>query len=108
MESVTCHTASARRELTVMFRFTITLLAVLTLAASAQARPLAQRAAPQALYYSSYGHPHALPKPMAVATTPDGGPTWTAAALAGVAVLLVGLGAGRASVRVHVRRPRHA
>jgi hypothetical protein len=104
---VTCHTAPAIDELVDMFRFTITLLAALTLAASAQARTVHHGAAPQALYYSSYGHPQSLPAPVA-ATTSDDGPTWTGAALAGVGVLLVGLGAGRASVRVHVRRPRHA
>jgi hypothetical protein len=90
-----------------MFRLAVPLLAALALAvsaASAQAQPR-DHAAPQALYYSSYGHPQPIVSPAstAAAKASDDGPSWTAAVLGGVAVMLAcgcaGVFAGRASVR---------
>jgi hypothetical protein len=123
MEFVTRHNGAAGAELAVMIRFTITLLAVLSLAASAQAQsqdlrspdardagqPVKHSAVPLERYLSSYGTPHSLAAPAASpAAASSDGPTWTVVIVAGVAVMLIGLTAGRASARVQIRLPRQA
>jgi hypothetical protein len=69
-----------------------------TTAAGAQARP-------QPYAGTSPPQPHH-------AAAPTAGPTWTAAIVGGIAVMLVcgavGVAAGRASARPQVRVPRHA
>ena len=88
----------------------IVLLAVLALSGSppAIARDGDQRAAlATERYYSSYAAPESPAAPAAVLEADGGGPSWTAAIVAGVLVAVAAAGAGVVAGRF-TRAPRHA